>query len=183
MKNIRLNKAFNLWFTGLPSSGKSTTAEAVALELKKYNINTIILDGDILRKGLNSDLGFSKEDREENNRRTIHVSEIIVKSGIPVLTAFISPYSATRRYAKEIIPNFIEVYVDTSIDECIKRDVKGLYAKAKAGEIKNMTGIDDEYQIPLNPDLVLDTINNNLSKNIDKIIKYLVSHKYLNLGK
>lgn len=176
---MKLNKSFNLWFTGLPSSGKTTTGIALREELKKHGITAVLLDGDVVRKGLTSDLGFSKEDREENNRRIIHVGEILVSAGVPVITTFISPYKSARDFARETIPNFIEVYVDTSIDECIKRDVKGLYAKAQSGEIKNMTGIDDPYEAPENPELVLGTKDRTVEENVERLIEYLREEKFV----
>jgi adenylylsulfate kinase len=176
---MKLENAFCVWFTGLPSSGKTTTAIALNEELRKYGIIGIHLDGDIVRKGLNSDLGLSAEDRAENNRRTIHVAEIAVKAGVPVYSSFISPYKHTRDFARGVIPDYIEVFVDTSIDECMVRDVKGLYAKAKAGEIKGMTGVDDPYERPENPEMVLDTINKGLAENVERVISYLVEKGYL----
>lgn len=168
-----------MWFTGLPSSGKTTTAAALKKRLIDEGVIAIHLDGDVVRKGLNSDLGLSEKDRDENNRRVIHVSEIIVNGGVPVLSSFISPYEKIRKYARGIIPNYLEVYISTPVEVCIERDVKGLYAKAKAGEIKNMTGIDDPYEEPENPDLTVDTVNNDLDTNIEKIMNYLEKEGYI----
>ena len=176
---MNVEKSFNLWFTGLPSSGKTTTAKALHDVLLKEGIVTVHLDGDVVRDGLNQDLGFSEEDRKENNRRIIHVGEIIVSAGVPVLTTFISPYRETRAMAREVIPNFIEVYVATTLEECEKRDVKGLYAKARAGEIKGMTGIDDPYEAPENPEITLETQDVELQENVDKLLAYLKENGYL----
>lgn len=179
MKKYILNKSFNLWFTGLPSSGKTTTA----LELKKIfdnsNFQLVHLDGDVVRKGLSSDLMFSKEDREENIRRIMHVSEIIVSSGIPVLTTFISPHTEVRQNARELIPNYIEVYVSTPLNECINRDVKGLYKKAQAGEIKNMTGLDSVYEAPEEAEIILETVTNSVEDNMEILLNYLIEGGYI----
>lgn len=166
-------KPFCLWFTGLPSSGKTTLAKALKKELEKDGMKIVHLDGDILREGLCSDLGFSKEDREENNRRVIFVAQLLVKNQIPVVVSFISPYRKTRDFAKRTIPNTIEVYIKCPIKECQKRDVKGLYAKAARGEIKNMTGVDDPYEEPDNPELVIETHKIKLNKAVSIIIRYL----------
>jgi adenylyl-sulfate kinase len=175
---LKLNKAFCVWLTGLPSSGKTTTALALAEQFKKAGVPVVHLDGDIVRKGLNSDLGLSEADREENNRRVIHVAEIIVKSGIPVISSFISPYLRTRQFARETIPNYIEVFVNTPVEICIERDVKGLYKKALAGEIKEMTGVDSPYEKPEDHELELTTTDEKVEDNIQRIIKYLEDNQY-----
>ncbi|KXK25833.1 MAG: putative adenylyl-sulfate kinase [candidate division WS6 bacterium OLB20] len=168
-----------MWFTGLPSSGKTTTAAALRQRLYDEGVTVIHLDGDVVRKGLNSDLGLSEKDREENNRRIIHVSEIVVSGGVPVLSSFISPFKKTRDFAKEIIPNYIEVYVSTPVEVCMERDVKGLYAKAKKGEITGMTGLDAPYEVPESPEIVLETTEHSLKDNIDSIVRYLTENDYL----
>lgn len=179
MNKYKLLKSFNLWFTGLPSSGKTTTGSAFREVLSESGISSVLLDGDIVRTGLSADLKFSQKDREENNRRIIHVSDIVVRNDIPAITTFISPYKETRAYARKIIPGFIEVFVDTPIEECIRRDVKGLYAKAKKGEITGMTGVDDPYEVPTDAEITLKTIEHSLEENIQQIVKYLVEKKYL----
>ena len=179
MEKFRLLKPFNIWFTGLPCSGKTTTAIALKKSFVKSDIKIILLDGDEIRKGLSADLGFKAEDREENNRRIIYITELIVNQGIPVLTTFISPYRKTRRIARSIIPNFIEVFIDTPLETCIKRDVKGLYAKAKKGEIIGMTGIDDKYEIPEKPEISLETVNKKVTTNIQNLIFYLKEKRFI----
>lgn len=174
-----LVKSFNLWLTGLPSSGKSTTAEAVNKALEEAGIKSVILDGDIIRTGLNSDLGFSKADREENNRRIIYVTKLFVDQGIPVLTAFISPYKKVRDLAKEKIENLILVYINTPLEKCMERDVKGLYAQAKAGKIKKMTGLDSEYEEPIDPDIEIHTVDKTIEENRDQIVEYLLERGFI----
>ena len=146
-----------IWFTGLSGSGKSTVANALDEILNKRGLKTYILDGDNVRMGLNKDLGFSPEDRKENIRRISETAKLFADAGTIVLTAFISPYREDREFAKEIIgeEDFVEVFVDTSLEECEKRDPKGLYKKARAGEIKGFTGIDAPYEVPLSPQLIL----------------------------
>lgn len=168
-----------IWFTGLSGSGKSTLASALESHLHNEKFNTYILDGDNVRSGLNSDLDFSDESRRENIRRISEVSKLFVDAGIVVLTAFISPFREDRATAKRLVgsENFIEVFVDTPLEECEKRDVKGLYAKARAGKIKNFTGIDSPFEAPENPDVHIETagqsVEESLQMLIDKIIDKL----------
>lgn len=160
-----------IWFTGLSGSGKSTIANAVDEVLNGRGLKTYILDGDNIRMGLNKDLGFSPEDRKENIRRISNVAKLFADSGTIVLTAFISPYEEDRQMAKEIIgDDYVEVFVDTTLDECEKRDPKGLYKKARAGEIKGFTGIDAPYEKPTKPNVRL----NNLS--IEDATEYIVNY-------
>jgi len=163
-------KPYIVWFTGLSASGKSTLANALEIELHNQGYKTYLLDGDNLRTGLNSDLGFSQEDREENIRRVAHLSQILLDAGIIVITAFISPFQKDREYARSLVneDEFIEVFVDTPIEVCEQRDPKGLYKKARTGEIKDFTGIDSVYKKPLNPEIVLK--NNTLENNINTIL-------------
>ena len=143
-----------LWFTGLSGSGKSTLANALDEKLNSNNYNTYILDGDNVRMGLNKDLGFSPEDRKENIRRISEVAKLFADSGKVVMTAFISPYSDDRNQARKLIgDDFIEIFVNTSLEDCIERDPKGLYKKAINGEIKGFTGIDAPYEEPQNPEI------------------------------
>lgn len=150
-----------LWFTGLSGAGKTTLANIICKDLNNIGENTYILDGDNVRLGLNSDLGFSEEDRHENIRRLAEVSKLMNNAGINVIVACISPYEADRMAAKKIIgeKNFVEIYVCTSFEECERRDVKGLYKKARNGEIKCFTGISSDFEKPVHADIVIDTEN------------------------
>ena len=148
-----------LWFTGLSGSGKSTLANALDEKLNSNNFNTYILDGDNIRIGLNKDLGFSPQDRKENIRRISEVAKLFADSGKVVMTAFISPYLDDRNEARKLIgDDFLEIFVNTSLDECISRDPKGLYKKALAGEIKGFTGIDAPYEEPQNPEIEINNM-------------------------
>jgi adenylyl-sulfate kinase len=151
------NKGFTLWFTGLPCSGKSTLAEIIAPELARRGRTVDILDGDVVRTNLTKGLGFSKEDRDENIRRIGFVCGLITKHGGIAISAAISPYRSVRDEVRSKIENFVEVFVDTPLELCIQRDVKGMYKKAIAGEMKNFTGISDPYEAPLNPEIVIQT--------------------------
>ena len=149
-----------VWFTGLSGSGKSTIANELDVELNKRGLRTYILDGDNVRMGLNKDLGFSPESRKENIRRISEVAKLFADSGAIVMTAFISPYREDRDSARDVIGrDYLEVFVNTPIEECIKRDPKGLYKKAIAGEIKGFTGIDAPYEQPLSPEISLDNLS------------------------
>ncbi len=149
-----------VWFTGLSGSGKSTIANELDVELNKRGLRTYILDGDNVRMGLNKDLGFSPESRKENIRRISEVAKLFADSGAIVMTAFISPYREDRDSARDVIGrDHVEVFVNTPIEECIKRDPKGLYKKAIAGEIKGFTGIDAPYEQPLSPEISLDNLS------------------------
>lgn len=168
-----------LWFSGLSGSGKSAIANEVEKILYEMGKKTYILDGDNVRLGLNNDLSFSGKDREENIRRVAEVSKLFVNSGIITITSFISPYKKTRQMAKDIIgdDDYIEIYVNTSLEKCIERDVKGLYKKAQNGKIKGMTGIDDPYEIPQEPDIVVyGNIDGeeNIKKCAQEIVKKLI---------
>ncbi len=173
-------KAPVIWLTGIPGSGKTT----LALELQKFyenkGIPIEILDGDEIRKTLSKDLGLSPEDRKEHNRRVIFVAKILAKNGVTTIVPLISPYRETRANARKEIPNFIEIWVKTSVDECIKRDPKGLYKKALAGEIKNLTGLQAPYEEPQNPELIVDTEKNSVEESIDLIISSVKKLGYLN---
>jgi adenylyl-sulfate kinase len=151
------NRGFTLWFTGLPCSGKSTLAEIIAPELRRRGRGVEILDGDVVRTNLTKGLGFSKEDRDENIRRIGFVCGLLSKHGAIAISAAISPYRSVRDEVRSKIENFIEVYVETPLDLCIQRDVKGMYKKALAGEMKNFTGISDPYEAPLHPEILIQT--------------------------
>jgi adenylylsulfate kinase len=158
LEKLHGHKGATLWFTGLSGSGKSTVANAVAAMLHAKGVSTYVLDGDNIRHGLNKNLGFSAADREENIRRIGEVAKLFTGAAVVNLTAFISPYRADRDQARALQPqSFVEIYCDPGLAVCEQRDPKGLYKKARAGQIKGFTGIDDPYEAPTNPDLVLDT--------------------------
>jgi len=164
-----------VWFTGLSGSGKSTLARLLELDLYKRGCHSYVLDGDNIRHGLNKNLGFSPEDREENIRRIGEVARLFADAGIIAITAFISPYRRDRNRARELNTegSFIEIYCKCSIDECERRDTKGLYKKARAGEIKEFTGIDAPYEEPEKPEIVVDTEKETPEKCLEKIISFL----------
>tara|TARA_Y100000588_G_C13944140_1_gene791374 strand:+ start:250 stop:867 length:618 start_codon:yes stop_codon:yes gene_type:complete len=170
------HKSRVLWFTGLSGSGKSTVANATEKILHDMGLHTYILDGDNVRMGLNKDLGFSPEDRTENIRRITEVAKLFADSGSIVLTAFISPYREDRDKARAIISNedFIEIFVSADLSVCEARDPKGLYKKARAGEIKGFTGIDAPYEAPLNPELIVETDKHDIEASAQIVVDYLV---------
>ena len=164
-----------VWFTGLSGSGKSTIAKQIEKKLFQKGYNVFILDGDNLRNGLNKDLTFSPSDRMENIRRTGEVARLFSLAGYIVIISLISPYKTERQKARDIRPEiFREIFIKASIDECIKRDVKGLYALALKGEIRNFTGLSSPYEEPENPDLVLNTENNSVEEVVSKLEKFIV---------
>ncbi|MGB0789168.1 MAG: adenylyl-sulfate kinase, partial [Marinirhabdus sp.] len=154
------HNSFVLWFTGLSGSGKSTIANAVEAALHKKNVRTYVLDGDALREGMNSDLSFSAEDRSENIRRAAETAKILMRAGVVVLASFISPRAKDRALAKKRIgfTNFTEIFINTPVAECERRDTKGLYAKARAGKIENFTGVGAPYEAPICPDVQVNTV-------------------------
>lgn len=165
-----------LWFTGLSGSGKSTVAIALERELHSRGLLCRILDGDNIRSGINNNLGFSAEDRVENIRRIAEVGRLFVDTGIITIAAFISPNNQLREMAAEIIgkDNFVEVFVSTPLEECEKRDVKGLYAKARCGEIKNFTGISAPFEAPEHPDITLDTSKLPVEESVKILLDYVL---------
>jgi len=169
------NRAFLLWFTGLSGSGKSTLANLVEVALHKQNKSTYVLDGDNIRQGINKDLSFAPEDRTENIRRIAEISNLMLDAGVITLAAFVSPYLKDRALIKKIVGenNFIEIFVNTSLEECEHRDVKGLYKKARSGEIKNMTGISAPYEIPKNPDFEIITDGQTIKNSVNEILIFL----------
>ena len=169
------HKAYLLWFTGLSGSGKSTLANLVEMELHKKGLSTYILDGDNVRQGINKDLSFSHQDRSENIRRIAEISTLMLDAGVLTLAAFVSPYIKDRDAVKQIVgqDNVLEIYVNTSLAACERRDVKGLYKKARAGEIKNMTGISAPYQAPLNPDIEVVTDGQPIEKSVKTILEFI----------
>tara|TARA_B110001450_G_scaffold99104_1_gene93978 strand:+ start:5242 stop:5841 length:600 start_codon:yes stop_codon:yes gene_type:complete len=169
------NKAYLLWFTGLSGSGKSTLANLVEIALHKQGLSTYILDGDNIRQGINKDLSFAPEDRTENIRRIAEISNLMLDAGVITLAAFVSPYIKDREEVQQIVgsDNFIEIFVNTSLEECERRDVKGLYKKARSGEIKNMTGISAPYEAPINPDLEVITDGHSIEESVEIIINFI----------
>ncbi len=178
---MKSQKPCLLWFTGLSGSGKSTVANAVDELLHEQGYHTYVLDGDNVRYRLNKDLSFTDEDRVENIRRIGEVSNLFVDSGLIVLSAFISPFTAERQMVRDMLPEgeFIEVFVNTPIEVCEQRDPKGLYQKARAGQIKNFTGIDSTYEIPVNPELEINTAELTLRECAEKVIDYLATRGLL----
>ena len=170
-----------LWFTGLSGSGKSTIANALDVALHQRGYHTFLLDGDNVRHGLNRDLGFSDDDRVENIRRIGEVSKLFTDAGLIVLSAFISPFSSDRRLVRNLFPagEFIEVFMDTPLETCEQRDPKGLYQKARAGEIKDFTGIDSPYETPARPELRLDTSTQDVETCVNGVIDYLKSRNMI----
>jgi adenylylsulfate kinase len=170
-------KPMLLWFTGLSGSGKSTLASALETYLFNSNYSTYILDGDNVRSGLNQDLDFGDEGRRENIRRISEVSKLFVDAGLIVLTAFISPFKEDRETAKKLVGdiNFIEIFIDTPLSVCEARDVKGLYAKARAGKIPNFTGISSPFERPENPDIHVETAGKSVDESLQEIIDQLLS--------
>ena len=175
LERMRGHRGMVIWFTGLSGSGKSTLANAVNEVLHLDGLSTYVLDGDNIRHGLCKDLGFSDEDREENIRRIGEVANLFMNAGIITITAFVSPFNNDRNKVRKIIgsKDFIEVYCSADIDVCERRDTKGLYKKARLGEIKEFTGISSPYEAPANPELVVDTGSLNLNDSVEEVINYL----------
>ena len=178
---LKNQKPVIIWFTGLSGSGKSTIANALEVELFKIKKHTFLLDGDNIRYGLNKDLGFSKEDRQENIRRVAEVSKLFLDAGLIVITSFISPYKKDRDFARSLVQKdeFIEVFIDTPLEVCKKRDPKGLYKKAKEDIIKEFTGISSSYEEPINPEIHIKNDKMTLKECVEKVIKYLKRYRYI----
>lgn len=172
------HRSFVIWFTGLSGSGKSTIANRVEEELFNTGIQTYTLDGDNIRFGISKGLGFDEESRYENLRRIAEIAKLFTDAGLVTIGAFVSPLQKDRDLVKDIVgaENFIEVFVDTSLQECERRDVKGLYKKARAGEIKHFTGIDAPYEKPANPDVLIETEKESIETAIQKVLTF-VKHK------
>jgi adenylylsulfate kinase len=164
-----------IWFTGLSGSGKSTLAVQLEAQLHQAGHKTYLLDGDNIRTGLNKDLTFTDEGREENIRRIGEVCKLFLDAGVIILSAFISPFKADREQVKKIVgeENFIEVFVDAPLEVCEQRDVKGLYKKARAGEVKNFTGIDSPYEVPENPDVTILTHKLSIEESIEQLVSFI----------
>jgi adenylylsulfate kinase len=179
---INGHKSVVIWFTGLSGSGKSTLAHSVEEELHNLDCRTFVLDGDNVRHGLSSNLTFSDDDRKENIRRIGEAANLMMEAGVITITAFISPFKKDRNLVRQLLSqgDFIEIYCKASLETCESRDVKGLYKRARAGEIKNYTGIDSPYEAPENPELVIDTERESLEESVAKVIDFLKSKKIIN---
>lgn len=173
------HKGFCLWFTGLPCSGKTTVADALAEKLIAKGMNVERLDGDIVRQSLTRDLGFSKEDRDMNIERITFVSKLLSRNNVATLVTFVSPYIAARDNARKECTNFVEAFVDAPLEACEERDVKGMYKKARQGIIKDFTGIDDPYENPPNPEIVLATHKETLEESVNITMRRLVELELL----
>jgi len=174
-----MEKGFILWFTGLSGSGKTTITKALEPELRTRGCKVEILDGDVVRTNLSKGLGFSQEDRDTNIRRIGFVAHLLSRNGVAAMTAAISPYRAIRDEIRAMEPNFVEVYVTAPLEVCEGRDVKGLYAKARAGEIKGFTGIDDPYEEPLNPEIICYTERESVEESVKKVLSKLEELGYI----
>ena len=172
-------RGVTVWFTGLSGAGKTTISKAVAEKLRSHSCKLEILDGDVVRENLTKGLGFSKADRDENIRRIGFVSHLLTRNGVIVLVSAISPYREIREEVKQKIGDFVEVYVNAPLTVCEERDVKGLYKRARAGEIKNFTGIDDPYEAPVNPTIECRTDLEELEESVAKIFNKLEELGYL----
>lgn len=174
-EQLKRHKGIILWFTGLSGSGKSTIANALEKELYKKGIHTYLLDGDNIRYGINRNLGFSSEDRKENIRRIAEIGKMFVDAGIVVLVAAISPFKEDRYAARKTVSDeeFVEIYVKCSMEECEKRDPKGLYKKARSGEIKEFTGITQPYEEPVNPEVIVDTTKQSIKHSVNQITSFI----------
>jgi adenylylsulfate kinase len=183
-KRNQLNghKSAVLWFTGLSGSGKSTLAHSIEEVLYKLSCRTFVLDGDNVRHGLSSNLTFSDNDRKENIRRIGEAANLMMEAGVIAITAFISPFKQDRNLVRQLLPQgeFIEIFCKASLETCESRDVKGLYKRARAGEIKNYTGIDSPYEAPDNPELVIDTESESLEESIAKVMDFLRFKEIIN---
>jgi len=179
---LNKHKSVVIWFTGLSGSGKSTLAHSVEEELYNLDCSTFVLDGDNVRHGLSSDLTFSNDDRKENIRRIGEAAKLMMNAGVITITAFISPFREDRGLVRQLLPrkDFIEIYCKASLEVCELRDVKGLYKRARAGEIKNYTGIDSPYEEPSNPELIINTEHELLEESVIKVIDFLRSKKIIN---
>ena len=179
---LNKHRSVVIWFTGLSGSGKSTLANSVEGRLYKLGCRTFVLDGDNVRHGLSSDLSFSDDDRKENIRRIGETAKLMMEAGIITMTAFISPFKKDRSLVRKLLPkgDFIEIYCKANLETCESRDVKGLYGRARAGEIKNYTGIDSPYEAPENPELVVNTESESLEESVAKVIDFLKFKEIIN---
>lgn len=175
----KLLRGVTVWFTGLPSSGKSTIARMLERQLKKAGVKAELLDGDVIRTNLSKGLNFSKEDRDTNIKRVGFVCQLLTRNDIAAIVSVVSPYRDARESVRRTIGSFVEVYVKTSAAECEKRDVKGLYKKARAGEIKGFTGVDDPYEEPLRPEVICETEKETPEQSLEKVVTALKSLGYM----
>ena len=173
------DEGFVVWLTGLPASGKTTIARALEKVLRGMGKKVEVLDGDEVRRWLSPEAGFSREDRERHIRRVAHVSHLLARNGVAVIVSLVSPYRNVRDYARKLIGDFVEAYVKCSLETCAKRDPKGLYKKASSGEIKDMTGVQDPYEEPLSPEVVLDTEKMSVGECVEALLAKLVELGYV----
>jgi adenylylsulfate kinase len=173
------HKGFTAWFTGLPCSGKTSIADRVAETLREKGYRVERLDGDIVRSSLTSDLGFSKEDRDENIKRVTFVAKLLTRNDVAVLATFVSPYRERREKTRREIGDFVEIYTRCPVEVCMERDIKGMYERALAGEITNFTGINDPYEEPDDPELVLDTDKETVEESVRRVLDKLVELGYI----
>ena len=176
---MKKHQGFTIWFTGLPCCGKTTIADQVAVILKKRNYLVERLDGDLIRQNFSSDLSFSKKDRDENIRRATFLAKMLSRNNVVVLASFVSPYRKQRRRARKEIKNFVEVYVRCPLKICMKRDVKGMYRKALEGKITHFTGVDDPYEEPEDPELIVDTDIESVEESVGKVLQKIEELGYL----
>jgi adenylyl-sulfate kinase len=179
MAQIMANQGFTIWFTGLSGAGKSTLAGIIEQRLRERGNNVEVLDGDVVRTHLSKGLGFSREDRDTNIKRIAFVCNLLTRNGVICISAAIAPYKEAREWARQEIGNFLEVYVNCPLEVCRQRDVKGLYKLVDEGKIKNFTGVDDPYEAPENPDLVVETSKETIEESVQKIFAKLEALGYL----
>jgi adenylylsulfate kinase len=176
---MKKHQGFTIWFTGLPCCGKTTIANQVAVILKKRGFLVEQLDGDLIRQNFSSDLSFSKKDRDENISRATFLAKMLSRNNVVVLASFVSPYRKQRRRARKQINNFVEVYVRCPVKICMKRDVKGMYKKALEGKIQHFTGVDDPYEEPEHPELIVDTDIESVEESVGKVLQKIEEIGYL----
>jgi adenylylsulfate kinase len=172
-------QGFTVWFTGLSGAGKSTLAEMLFHELRRRDMNVELLDGDVVRTNLSRGLGFSKEDRDTNILRIGFVANLLTRNGVATIVSAISPYREARNQCRAMIKDFVEIFVHATVDECAKRDVKGLYAKALSGEITGFTGVSDPYEPPQSPEIYLDTMNQSPDESLQLVLNELADMGYI----
>jgi len=176
---VTQKRGFTVWFTGLSGAGKSTLAEMLFHELRRRDMSVELLDGDVVRTNLSKGLGFSREDRDTNILRIGFVANLLTRNGVATIVSAVSPYQDARNQCRILIKDFVEVYVHATVDECAKRDVKGLYEKARRGEIKGFTGVDDPYEEPQSPEIFIDTMDERPDDSLQKILESLTEYGYI----